>query len=86
MTDSSIVSSMVSYVTIPLDPHSFKDPTLLNSLTIFSDKTPMSPLVIPMASIRHENVTIRKTHKSKLTRLSWDIRYPRSRVIMFPSL
>ena len=50
---------------IPVSPHSpanspsFADPTLKKSLSIFTDKTPLSPSVLPLDSIRFENVTIR---------------------------
>ena len=43
---------------------SFADPSLKKSLSIFSDKTPLSPSVLPLDSIRFENVTIRRKKKS----------------------
>ena len=44
---------------------SFADPTLQKSLNIFSDKTLLSQSVLPLDSIRFENVTIRrKKHNS----------------------
>ena len=43
---------------------SFADPSLKKDLNIFSDKTPLSPLVLPLDSIRFENVTIRRKKKS----------------------
>ena len=42
----------------PLTTPSFDDPTLLKSLNIFTDKSPISPSVLPLNSIRFENVTI----------------------------
>ena len=44
----------------PLTTPSFDDPTLLKALDIFTDKSPISPSVLPLDSIRFENVTIRK--------------------------
>ena len=49
----------------PWDFLSFMDPSLLKSLDIFSDKSPISPLTIPLDSIRFENLTIRKSSKAK---------------------
>ena len=48
----------------PTDSPSFKDPSLQKTLNIFSDKTPLSPSVLPLDSIRFENVTIRRKKKS----------------------
>ena len=62
---------LVSTGTKPLSPSSpitspsFSDPTLQKSLSIFLDKTPLSPSVLPLDSIRFENVTIRRKKKSK---------------------
>ena len=42
---------------------SFADPSLKKSLSIFSDKTPLSPSILPLDSIRFENVTIRRKKK-----------------------
>ena len=56
---------------VPLSPHSpvtspsFSDPSLQKSLSIFSDKTPLSPSVLPLDSIHFENVTIRRKKKNK---------------------
>ena len=41
------------------------DPSLLKVLDIFSNKSPISPSMIPMDSIRFENVTIMKYRKDK---------------------
>ena len=52
---------------IPISPvvsPSFADPSLKKSLSIFSDKSPLSPSVLPLDSIRFENVTIRRKKKS----------------------
>ena len=45
---------------------SFADPSLQKSLDIFSAKTPLSPSVLSLDSIRFENVTIRKKKKASL--------------------
>ena len=47
----------------PVNSPSFADPSLQTSLEIFSDKTPHSPLVLPLDSIRFQNVTIRRKNK-----------------------
>ena len=47
--------------------YSFEDPSLLKSLDIFIDKSPISPSVLPLDSIRFENVTIRKAKKGGKT-------------------
>ena len=44
----------------PISLPSFADPSLQKSLEIFNVKTPLSPSVLPLDSIRFENVTIRK--------------------------
>ena len=49
---------------IPAASPSFADPSLKKSLSIFSDKTPLSPSVLPLDSIRFENVTIRRKKKT----------------------
>ena len=48
----------------PASSPSFADPSLQKSLSIFSNKTPLSPSVLPLDSIRFENVTIRRKKKS----------------------
>ena len=48
----------------PVASPSFVDPSLQKYLSIFSDKTPLSPSVLPLDSIRFENVTIRRKKKS----------------------
>ena len=47
----------------PLTTPSFDDPSLLKSLDISMDKSPVSPYVLPLDSIRVDNVTIRKAKK-----------------------
>ena len=47
----------------PVTSPSFSDPSLQKSPSIFSDKTPLSPSVLPLDSIRFENVTIRRKKK-----------------------
>ena len=49
----------------PLTTPSFSDPTLLKALDIFTDKYPLSPLVLRLNSIRFKNVTIQKSRKGK---------------------
>ena len=51
----------------PLTTPSFDDPSLLKSLDIFTDKSPISPSVLPLDSIRFENVSIRKAKKGGKT-------------------
>ena len=48
----------------PATSPSFADPSLKKYLSIFSDKTPLSPTVLPLDSIRFENVTIRRKKKA----------------------
>ena len=51
----------------PVDSPSFADPTLQKYLNIFTDKSPLSPSVLPLDSIRFENITIRrKKHPSSV--------------------
>ena len=47
----------------PCTEPAFSDPTLMKYLTIFSDKTPVSPSTLPLDSIHFQNVTIRKKRK-----------------------
>ena len=56
---------VTSHPLSPVDCPSFSDPSLQKSLDIFSDKTPISPSVLPLDSIRFENVTIRRKKKNK---------------------
>ena len=49
----------------PVISPSFSDPSLKKTLNIFSDKSPLSPSVLPLESIRFENVTIRKKKSKK---------------------
>ena len=48
----------------PAASPSFADPSLKKSLNIFSDKTPLSPSILPLDLIRFEKVTIRWKKKS----------------------
>ena len=48
----------------PVSSPSFVDPSLQKSLEIFTVKTPLSPSVLPLDSIRFENVTIRRKEKA----------------------
>ena len=47
----------------PTDAPSFSDPSLLKTLNIFSDKSPLTPSVLPLDSIRFDNVTVRRKNK-----------------------
>ena len=47
----------------PTSTPSFADPSLQTSLDIFTDRTPLSPSVLPLDSIRFQNVTIRRRSK-----------------------
>ena len=49
----------------PVISPSFFDPSLKKTLNIFSNKSPLSPSVLPLESIRFENVTIRKKKSKK---------------------
>ena len=44
----------------------FQDPSLLTALSIFLDKTPISPSTLPLDSICFKNVTIKKSKKPPL--------------------
>ena len=50
----------------PPDAPAFQDPSLLTALSIFSDKTHISPSTLPLDSIRFKYVTIRKSKKPPL--------------------
>ena len=47
-----------SSLSIPKDSLAFLDPSLLKSLSIFMDKTHVSPSTLPLDSIHFANVTI----------------------------
>ena len=53
-----------------MSPH-FVDPSLRVSLPIFSDHPQTSPSVLPLSSIRHENVTIRHSRQEKNKKGCW---------------
>ena len=56
-----------SFPQSPVSSPSFADPSLQKSLEIFTIKTPLSPSVLPLDSIRFENVTIIKKRKKAPT-------------------
>ena len=59
----NIVSQINNLSSSPCEAKAFKDPSLLTSLSIFSDKSPISPSTTPLDSIRLKNVTIWKSKK-----------------------
>lgn len=54
-----------------IEQPSFRDPSLLEVLPIFSNRTPVSPSTLPLASIRHENVMIRRGRKANISNGFW---------------
>ena len=54
---------LTTFPPTPREAPAFLDPSLLNSISIFLDKSPLSPSTLPLDSIHFKNVTIRKAKK-----------------------